>query len=97
LAHRRRVLGNDHPDTLASANHLASQLGALGEHEPARALAEDTLTRRRRVLGDDHPNTLATANNLATGLHRLGEHQQAQALEKQISTWQAAGGSIGDQ
>ena len=26
----------------------------LGEHERARALAEDTLTRSRRVLGDDH-------------------------------------------
>ena len=57
LTRRRRVLGDDHPDTLGSANNLAADLSALGEHERARALAEDTLTRRRRVLGDDHPDT----------------------------------------
>ena len=38
LTHRRRVLGDDHPDTLASANNLANDLRALGEHERARQL-----------------------------------------------------------
>jgi hypothetical protein len=33
------------------------RLAELGEHEQARALAEDTVARRRRVLGDDHPDT----------------------------------------
>ena len=81
LARRRRVLGDDHPDTLTSANNLAADLAALGEHEQARALDEDTLTRRRRVLGDDHPDTLTSANNLAADLRALGEHEQARALE----------------
>ena len=31
LDRRRRVLGHDHPDTLASAEHLAIDLRALGE------------------------------------------------------------------
>ena len=31
LARRRRVLGEDHPDTLRSANNLAADLRALGE------------------------------------------------------------------
>ena len=31
LARRRRVLGEDHPDTLASAGNLATDLRALGE------------------------------------------------------------------
>jgi phage terminase large subunit-like protein len=57
LTLRRQVLGEDHPDTLASASKVAIVLAALGEHERARALADDTLTRRRRVLGDDHPDT----------------------------------------
>ena len=52
------MLGEDHPDTLASANNLAIDLHALGEYEQARALDEDTLARRRRVLGEDHPDTL---------------------------------------
>ena len=33
LARRRRVLTDDHPDTLISANNLAADLRALGEPE----------------------------------------------------------------
>jgi hypothetical protein len=32
---RRRVLGEDHPDTLASARHLASNLEGLGLRKAA--------------------------------------------------------------
>ena len=31
----RRVLGPEHPDTLGSANNLASELGALGQYAEA--------------------------------------------------------------
>jgi putative methionine-R-sulfoxide reductase with GAF domain len=86
LAHYRRVLGNDHPDTLRSAHHLAVSLRALGEHQRARQLHEDTLTRRRRVLGDDHPDTLRSANNLANNLSALGEHEQARELHEDTLT-----------
>ncbi|MGH3800279.1 MAG: tetratricopeptide repeat protein, partial [Pseudonocardiaceae bacterium] len=48
LARRRRVLGEEHPDTLTSASNLR----ALGQHEAARQLDEDTETRRRRAAGD---------------------------------------------
>jgi hypothetical protein len=40
LARRRRILGEDHPYTLASASNLARDLAQLGEHEQARALRE---------------------------------------------------------
>ena len=76
----RRILGEDHPDTLGSAYNLAIWLAALGEHEQARALDEDTLTRRRRILGEDHPDTLTSASNLANRLAALGEHEQARQL-----------------
>ena len=33
LARRRRVLGDDHPDTVISAHNLAADLRALGESE----------------------------------------------------------------
>jgi hypothetical protein len=74
------LLGEDHPETLASALTLAWRLGDLGEHEQARALAEDTLIRYRRVLGEDHRETLAAATNLAWSLSELGGHEQARAL-----------------
>ncbi|MDQ2883982.1 MAG: tetratricopeptide repeat protein [Actinomycetota bacterium] len=46
---RRRVLGEEHPHTLLSANNLADDLRALGQHEAARQLDEGTETRRRRA------------------------------------------------
>ena len=67
------MLGDDHPNTLTSANNLAADLRNLGEHQAARELDEDTLARRRRVLGDDHPDTLTSASNLAADLRDLGE------------------------
>ncbi len=83
LADRRRVLGEDHPDTLGSANNLALDLGALGEYEQARELDENTLTRRQ-VLGEDHPDTLRSAEDLATDLRALGQYKQARRLEKHV-------------
>jgi hypothetical protein len=61
----RARLGKDHPNTLASANNLAINLGQAGQHEQARRLDADTLNRCRRVLGQDHPDTLTSASNLA--------------------------------
>ena len=40
LARRRRDLGEDHPDTLASADNLAVSLRAAGEYQAARELGE---------------------------------------------------------
>jgi Tetratricopeptide repeat len=47
LARLHRVLGKDHPHTLASASNLVADLRALGQHEAAHQLDEDTETRRR--------------------------------------------------
>jgi len=65
LARCRRVLGEDHPDTLNCADSLAADLWSLGKYGAARDLDEDTLARRRRVLGEDHPDTLYSAHGLA--------------------------------
>jgi hypothetical protein len=98
LARRKRLLGADHPDTLASANSLAIDLRDLGQVEEARQLHEDTLDRRKRVLGADHPDTLASMDNLAIDLRGLGEVEEARQLhENALSTYQRitnAGGSI---
>jgi len=69
----RRVLGDDHPNTLTSASNLANDLRDLGDHQAARDLNQATLDRKRRVLGDDHPDTLRSADNLAAGLRALDE------------------------
>jgi hypothetical protein len=84
LARRRRVLGEDHPDTLTSANGLAISLRAVGEYQAARELAEDILARRRRVLGEDHPDTLYAAFSLVGTLTQLGEYHAARELNDDI-------------
>lgn len=83
---RERVLGADHPNTLASRNNLAVALGALHEHRQAAELHRATLTARERVLGPDHPDTLNSRHNLASALGGLGEHRQAADLHRATLT-----------
>ena len=62
---RRRVLGEEHPDTLTSLNNLATLLQDMGELPEARRITEQELAVCRRVLGEEHPDTLTSLNNLA--------------------------------
>ncbi len=90
---RRGVLGEDHPDTLTSANNLALNLGTLGQYEAARRLDEDTLARSRRVLGQEHPKTLTAASNLALNLGALGQYEVAHQLDEDTETRRRASGN----
>ena len=46
LARRRKVHGDDHPQTLASASNLATDLERLGEHQAAAELRSEVKRRR---------------------------------------------------
>jgi len=81
----RRVLGDDHPDTLASATALAATLRALGDHATVRTLLEQTLATYRRVLGDDHPDTLRCVEHLVTALRHYGDQPAADALAAEFA------------
>ncbi|MFF2749520.1 FxSxx-COOH system tetratricopeptide repeat protein [Kitasatospora sp. NPDC058048] len=59
-----QVLGDAHPNTLASRNNLAGAYRAAGDLNRAIPLYETTLAQREQVLGDLHPNTLTIRNNL---------------------------------
>ena len=76
--------GPDHPDTLATAYHLAMAYSLMGRYDEslsrdadARRLHAETLTARRRVLGPDHPDTLASMQLVAGGLSATGRHDEA--------------------
>jgi len=47
----RRVLGEEHPDTLGSMNNLASVYASQGRNEEAEKLLSEAVEIRRRVLG----------------------------------------------
>ena len=64
IAKRRRVLGEDHPDTLGSLNNLAFLYKSQGQYDKAEPLYVDCLAKRQRVLGDRHPHTVMTRSNL---------------------------------
>ena len=84
LARRRRVLGEDHPDTLAAAFQLVGALFGLGEHHAARELNDDIIARRRRVLGDEHPETIMAGafDLILRGLDLGGEPEWMAALRE---------------
>jgi tetratricopeptide (TPR) repeat protein len=75
-----RVLGPEHPNTLASVNSLACCLQTLGDAAAALPLYRRALDSNERVLGPEHPNTLASVNNLAGCLRALGDAAAALPL-----------------
>ncbi|NAS20076.1 tetratricopeptide repeat protein [Herbidospora sp. NEAU-GS84] len=83
LTDRVRVLGGDHPHTLASRNDLAYAYREAGDLGQAISVFEQTLAVRVRVLGGDHPHTLASRNDLAGAYQAAGDLGRAIALYEQ--------------
>ncbi|MFD5635223.1 tetratricopeptide repeat protein, partial [Streptomyces sp. NPDC127077] len=73
LAEREQILGDTHPETLASRNNLALAYWAAGDLGRAIPLYEATLTQYEQILGDTHPDTLASRNNLALAYESAGD------------------------
>jgi hypothetical protein len=57
LAIRRRVEGEEHPNTLHSMNNLAGTLWAQGYSDEAITLMNQAVTRSVAALGPEHPAT----------------------------------------
>jgi tetratricopeptide (TPR) repeat protein len=79
-----RVLGPEHPDTLASRNNLAYTYQEADGTEEAISLFERALTDRERVLGPDHPDTLLPSNNLAHVYKKAGRIAEAESLRADV-------------
>jgi serine/threonine protein kinase/tetratricopeptide (TPR) repeat protein len=82
---RRRLLGNDHPDTLQSIGYMGAVLDKLGEFPKAEAYGLEALEGRRRVLGADHPDTLWSINEMCTQLSNQGRLQEAERYCRQAA------------
>jgi tetratricopeptide (TPR) repeat protein len=77
------VLGNDHTDTLASINNLATFLKEQGKLTEAEPLNREAVKGFRRFLGDDHPDTVKSIINLAVVLYDQGKLIEAELSYKQ--------------
>jgi tetratricopeptide (TPR) repeat protein len=75
---QRRVLGPQHPDTLASTSDLAGAYAAQGKYKEAEALYSQDLEIERRVLGPEHPDLLGTVSNITSMYQREGKYALAE-------------------
>ena len=84
LAAKRRVLGAEHPDTLATAGNLAQSLSGQGLYSEAVEINRQVFEAMRRVLGAQHPDTLTAAGNLAQSLSGQGNPAEAEEIERGV-------------
>jgi Domain of unknown function (DUF4062)/Tetratricopeptide repeat len=77
---RERVLGPEHPDTLAARQELAGGTGLAGDFAGARDLFTALLPACERVLGAEHPDTLTARAHLAAWTGLAGDAAAARDL-----------------
>ena len=80
----KRVLGQEHPDTLTSTANLASTFWSQGRWKEAEELEVQVMEARKRVLGREHPSTLTSMANLASTYQNQGRWKEAEELEVQV-------------
>jgi hypothetical protein len=80
LADRERILGAEHPDTLASRGNLANAYQGAGRTHDAIAIYEPLVADLERVLGAEHPDTLGSRGNLASAYEAAGRSADADRI-----------------
>ena len=72
LEGREKVLGPDHPDTLASVFNMAIVLERRGQYEHAEAMYRRAADGQEKTLGRNRPDTVKALDNLARILKTTG-------------------------
>lgn len=80
----KKVLEEEHPDTLISMNDLAAIHTNQGRWKEAEELGVQVVERRKRMLEQKHPNTLTSMVNLASSFWNQGRWKEAEKLEVQV-------------
>ena len=80
----RRLLGEEHPETLSAGQDMATLLDLAGRYPEAEALNRQVLEARSRTLGPDHPDTLTSMNALANSYGRQERFEEAEKLHRQV-------------
>ena len=84
LVIRKKLLGEEHLDTLESINCLAVVLARQGKYNNAEEMSRHVLRFRERTLGKEHPKTLTSMHNLATGLGDRGDYYEAEEMHRRV-------------
>jgi hypothetical protein len=73
----KQSLGDEHPNTVESAEHLACSLAAQTKYAEAEKILGFVHATRTRVFGAEHRSTLSCTQRLAGLLSDMGETAQA--------------------
>jgi tetratricopeptide (TPR) repeat protein len=79
---RRKVLGEQHPDTGTSCNNVGFCLELQGKFADALPLYQKASEVWRQTLGDRHRYTAGSLGNIAACLNMLGRTNEALALHQ---------------
>ncbi|KAJ6481150.1 hypothetical protein C8R45DRAFT_933050 [Mycena sanguinolenta] len=80
----RKLLGDDHLDTLTAMNNLGWTYYHQGHFIKTEDLQIVVLGKRRTLLGDGHPHTQHAMQNLASTYHSLGKKTEVVEIERLI-------------
>ena len=81
---RRRLLGEEHSDTLSVVRSLANLQARKGDYAGAAKSLENILQVQRRGKGGDDPDTLDTMGDLADVYEFEGKYALAEPLAKRV-------------
>jgi tetratricopeptide (TPR) repeat protein len=84
LKTRRKVLGQEHQDTIWSIAIVADAYSLGGQWDKAEKLRKQVMETRKKELGADHPDTLTSMANLASTYRNQGRWDAAEELEVQV-------------
>jgi tetratricopeptide (TPR) repeat protein len=88
LPDQQRILGDEHPDTMASRRILARLTGLQGRYQQAERMYRQLYAHCRRRLGNEHPETLAVRFGYAGMVERVGKYPQAEQMLRDLLTVQ---------
>ena len=83
---QERILGPEHPETIASLIDLASLLVNTGRSREAISLQQRTLEAQGRKPGSEHPDFIRALNQHAYGLRKAGLVAEAEPFDRRAAT-----------
>ncbi|KAF2873795.1 hypothetical protein BDV95DRAFT_605272 [Massariosphaeria phaeospora] len=84
LKTRKKLLGQEHEDTLWSISLVGNVYNLRGRWEEAESLFVQVMEMSKSKLGADHPSTLTSMANLASTYRNQGRWEEAESLEVQV-------------
>ena len=80
VAMQRRMLGDDHPETLDTLKSMGSTLYSMGKFDEADPYYAEYLERNRRLRGDEHSDTVHAIYLMGRVLRKQGEFDESEKL-----------------